>query len=87
MCFEVSALVPPGGVASGNKTGLNDDDTNDDDLGILDIDENDSKTGKNSAELAALNESLQELLDGIQELLMDAKMVTRYLVSCIDMSI
>ncbi|CAL5440686.1 unnamed protein product [Camellia sinensis] len=63
---EVPALVPPGGVASGNKTGLNDDDTNDDDLGILDIDENDSKTGKNSAELAALNESLQELLDGIQ---------------------
>ncbi|KAL7245073.1 hypothetical protein ACSBR2_000418 [Camellia fascicularis] len=67
MCFEVPALVPPGGVANGNKTGLNDDDTNDDDLGILDIDENDSKTGKNSAELAALNESLQELLDGIQE--------------------
>ncbi|THG16892.1 hypothetical protein TEA_025615 [Camellia sinensis var. sinensis] len=54
MCFEVPALVPPGGVASGNKTGLNNDDTNDDDL------------GKNSAELAALNESLQELLDGIQ---------------------
>ncbi|XP_028110159.1 exocyst complex component SEC3A [Camellia sinensis] len=67
MCFEVPALVPPGGVANGNKIGLNGDDTNDDDLGILDIDENDSKTGKNSAELAALNESLQELLDGIQE--------------------
>ncbi|KAI8011810.1 Exocyst complex component SEC3A [Camellia lanceoleosa] len=45
MCFEVPALVPPRGVASGNKTGLNDDDTNDDDLGILDIDENGRKTG------------------------------------------
>ncbi|RVX15155.1 Exocyst complex component SEC3A [Vitis vinifera] len=68
MCFEVPALVPPGGHANGNKTGSNDDDANDDDLGILDIDENDNKTGKNSAELGALNESLQDLLDGIQEI-------------------
>ncbi|KAI7981664.1 Exocyst complex component SEC3A [Camellia lanceoleosa] len=46
MCFEVLALIPPGDVTSGNKTGLNDDDTNDDDdLGILDIDENDCKIG------------------------------------------
>ncbi|KAJ9166143.1 hypothetical protein P3X46_020929 [Hevea brasiliensis] len=65
MCFEVPALVPPGGVANGNRSGnyndeVNDDD--DDDLGIMDIDENDSK-----ADLAALNESLQDLLDGIQE--------------------
>ncbi|GFS46522.1 exocyst complex component sec3A [Actinidia rufa] len=67
MCFEVPALAPPGGVANGNKVGSNDDDANDDDLGIMDIDDNDSKTGKNSAELAALNESLHELLDGIQE--------------------
>ncbi|XP_058192880.1 exocyst complex component SEC3A [Rhododendron vialii] len=67
MCFEVPALVPPGGVANGNKAGSNDDDGNDDDLGIMDIDDNDGKTGKNSAELAALNESLHELLDGIQE--------------------
>ncbi|XP_028093570.1 exocyst complex component SEC3A-like [Camellia sinensis] len=78
---EVPALVPPGGVASGNKTGLNDDDTNDDDLGILDIDENDSKTGKNSAELAALNESLQELLDGIQELLISMTSQKAFLIS------
>ncbi|GLT70493.1 hypothetical protein SLA2020_425690 [Shorea laevis] len=63
MCFEVPALVPPGGIVNGNKPGYDDDD----DLGILDIDDNDSKTGKNSAELAALNESLQNLLDGIQE--------------------
>uniref|UniRef100_A0A7N2KSI0 Exocyst complex component Sec3 PIP2-binding N-terminal domain-containing protein n=1 Tax=Quercus lobata TaxID=97700 RepID=A0A7N2KSI0_QUELO len=63
MCFEVPALVPPGGLVNGNKTGYNDDDANDDDLGIMDIDDNDSKT----AELAALNESLQDLLDGIQE--------------------
>ncbi|KAK7291152.1 hypothetical protein RIF29_06067 [Crotalaria pallida] len=68
MCFEVPTLVPPGGIANGNKTGYDDDDANDDDdLGIMDIDENDSKTGKTSAELAALNESLQDLLDGIQE--------------------
>ncbi|KAJ7966691.1 exocyst complex component sec3A [Quillaja saponaria] len=69
MCFEVPTLVPPGGVANGNKTGHDDGDANDDDddLGIMDIDDNDSKAGKNSAELAALNESLQDLLDGIQE--------------------
>ena len=35
MCFEVPALVPPGGLANG-KGGPNDnDDGNDDDLGIL----------------------------------------------------
>ncbi|XP_040996038.1 exocyst complex component SEC3A-like [Juglans microcarpa x Juglans regia] len=62
MCFEVPALVPPG-----NKPAYGNDDANDDDLGIMDIDENDSKTGKNSTELAALNISLQDLLDGIQE--------------------
>jgi len=45
MCFEVPALVPPGGLVNGNKTGYNDDDANDDDLGIMDIDDNDSKTG------------------------------------------
>ncbi|KAF1882510.1 hypothetical protein Lal_00002688 [Lupinus albus] len=66
MCFEVPTVVPPGGVANGNKTGY-DDDANDDDLGIMDIDENDSKSGKTSAELATLNESLQELLGGTQE--------------------
>lgn len=47
MCFEVPALVPPGGVANGNKSGSYDDDTNDDDLGIMDIDDNDSKAGNN----------------------------------------
>ncbi|KAF9687612.1 hypothetical protein SADUNF_Sadunf02G0111400 [Salix dunnii] len=71
MCFEVPALVPPGGVANGNKDGndndASDEDDDDDDLGIMDIDENDGKAGKNSADLAALNESLQDLLDGIQE--------------------
>ncbi|PPR83583.1 hypothetical protein GOBAR_AA37124 [Gossypium barbadense] len=67
MCFEVPALAPPGGVANGGKSGSYDDDTNDDDLGILDIDDNDSKAGKTSADLQSLNESLQDLLDGIQE--------------------
>ncbi|XP_054817382.1 exocyst complex component SEC3A isoform X1 [Prosopis cineraria] len=66
MCFEVPTLVPPGGIVNGNKTGY-DDDANDDDLGIMDIDENDRKPGKSSVELVALNESLQDLLDGIQE--------------------
>ncbi|CAN0922129.1 Exocyst complex component SEC3A [Linum grandiflorum] len=66
MCFEVPALVPPGGVANGNKGGGYDDD-DDDDLGIMDIDDNDGKAGKSTADLAALNASLQDLLDGIQE--------------------
>ncbi|XP_042494585.1 exocyst complex component SEC3A-like [Macadamia integrifolia] len=66
MCFEVPALVPPGGPANGKKNGSN-DDVNDDDLGIMDIDDNDSKVGKTSADLGTLNECLHELLDGIQE--------------------
>ncbi|CAK9171754.1 unnamed protein product [Ilex paraguariensis] len=67
MCFEVPALVPPGGLANGNKSASNDDDANDDDLGIMDIDDNDNKSGKKAMELEALNESLHDLLDGIQE--------------------
>lgn len=43
MCFEVPALVPPGGHANGSRTGSYDEDANDDDLGIMDIDESDSK--------------------------------------------
>jgi hypothetical protein len=41
MCFEVPTLVPPGGIINGNKAGYDDDD----DLGIMDIDENDGKSG------------------------------------------
>lgn len=67
MCFEVPALVPPGGLANGNKSAHDEDDENYDDLGIMDIDENDNKAGKNTGELEALNESLHDLLDGIQE--------------------
>ncbi|KAF5739414.1 Exocyst complex component sec3A isoform 1 [Tripterygium wilfordii] len=66
MCFEVPALVPPGGLANG-KGGSHDLKDDDDDLGIMDIDDNDSKSGKNPADLSTLNESLQDLLDGIQE--------------------
>ncbi|KAE8674828.1 Exocyst complex component SEC3A [Hibiscus syriacus] len=62
MCFEVPALTTPGAVANGSKGGSNDDD-----LGIMDIDDNDSKAGKTSADLQSLNRSLQDLLDGIQE--------------------
>ncbi|KAJ8441094.1 LOW QUALITY PROTEIN: hypothetical protein Cgig2_000355 [Carnegiea gigantea] len=67
MCFEVPALNPPGSLPNGNKSTSNDDDTDDDDLGIMDIDDNNTKAGITSAELIALNECLQELLDGIQE--------------------
>ncbi|XP_019256148.1 PREDICTED: exocyst complex component SEC3A-like isoform X2 [Nicotiana attenuata] len=63
LCFEVPALLPPEGVANGKKVG----DDADDDLGIMDIDENDNKAGQNSADLEALNESLHDLLEGIQE--------------------
>ncbi|XP_070044163.1 exocyst complex component SEC3A-like isoform X1 [Nicotiana tomentosiformis] len=66
LCFEVPALLPPEGVANGKKVGDDKDDV-DDDLGIMDIDENDNKAGQNSADLEALNESLHDLLEGIQE--------------------
>ena len=50
------------------KEELGDNDyTNDDDLDIMGIDDNDSKVGKASVDLQTLNESLQDLLDGIQE--------------------
>ncbi|CAK8568969.1 unnamed protein product [Lathyrus sativus] len=60
MCFEVPTL-------DGNKSGPVDHAKDDDGLGIADIDDNDSKSSISSVELAALNESLQDLLDGIQE--------------------
>lgn len=46
MCFEVPALVPPGGAANGSKS-RNEDSSNDDDLGIMDIDDDvdDGKSG------------------------------------------
>ncbi|KAL7155191.1 hypothetical protein ABFS83_03G059400 [Erythranthe nasuta] len=61
MCFEVPALVPSGS-SNGSRSAPNDDD----DLGIMDIDDN-GKAGKKAADLEALNESLRDLLDGIQE--------------------
>ncbi|KAI9113343.1 hypothetical protein K1719_015868 [Acacia pycnantha] len=72
MCFEVPTGAPPpppGGTINGDEDGYDDDDSeaNDDDLGIMNIDENDSKSGINAAELASLNEFLQDMLDGIQE--------------------
>ncbi|KAL7619144.1 hypothetical protein Lser_V15G00732 [Lactuca serriola] len=63
MCFGVSALAQPGSPANGNKS-------NEDDLGIMDIDDNDDSNNNNNksiSELGALNESLRDLLDGIQE--------------------
>ncbi|KAK4277998.1 hypothetical protein QN277_015904 [Acacia crassicarpa] len=71
MCFEVPTVAPPppGGTVNGDEDGYDDDDSeaNDDDLGIMNIDENDSKSGINVADLASLNEFLQDMLDGIQE--------------------
>ncbi|XP_058107198.1 exocyst complex component SEC3A-like isoform X2 [Magnolia sinica] len=63
MCFDVPALVPP---ANSSKSGATADDANDNELSLMDLDRNDIKPSTNSAELGALNESLQELLDGIQ---------------------
>ncbi|GMH18402.1 hypothetical protein Nepgr_020243 [Nepenthes gracilis] len=64
MCFEVHTLDQL-------QTVSNEDEENDEDLGIMDMDHNDSKAGifngKKSEELAELNECLHELLDGIQE--------------------
>ncbi|XP_019152841.1 PREDICTED: exocyst complex component SEC3A-like [Ipomoea nil] len=56
MCFDVPT--------HGNKTGYGDDD---DDLGIMDFDDHNKKAVKNPAELEELNESLRDLLDGVQE--------------------
>ncbi|KAG6408696.1 hypothetical protein SASPL_131715 [Salvia splendens] len=52
MCFEVPALVPPGSLVNGNKN-ISSPPYN--------------FAGKKSADLQALNESLHDLLDGIQE--------------------
>ncbi|WOL19572.1 hypothetical protein Cni_G28374 [Canna indica] len=66
MCFEVSALVPPGAPNS-KKRGSGDNDASDDDLSMMDSEGNDVKRSNNSAELGALNDALHDLLDGIQE--------------------
>ncbi|KAF7829712.1 exocyst complex component SEC3A [Senna tora] len=65
MCFEVPTLLPSGGTVRDDDD--DEDDANEDDLGIEDIDETDGSSGINSAELASLNEYLQDLLNGIQE--------------------
>ncbi|KAK9005533.1 hypothetical protein V6N11_042961 [Hibiscus sabdariffa] len=67
LCFDIPGLVPPG--EDGNESGSedDDDDNNDDDQGTKDINDKDGKSGKTSPDLQALNESLQDLLDGIQE--------------------
>ncbi|KAL8166054.1 hypothetical protein V2J09_007553 [Rumex salicifolius] len=66
MCFEVPTLNPSGSLSNG-KSAPNEDEADDDDLGIMDIDDDDSKASKSTAELAALNECLRDLLDGVQE--------------------
>ncbi|XP_020592112.1 exocyst complex component SEC3A-like isoform X2 [Phalaenopsis equestris] len=66
MCFDVPALVSPG-VPSNIKRAVMDGDEANDDLGIMDPDEDDGDLNDISSEFGALNEALQELLDGIQE--------------------
>ncbi|KAL8478310.1 hypothetical protein ACS0TY_030283 [Phlomoides rotata] len=65
MCFEVVASVQPGGQPNDEESASMNDD-NDDDLGIMDVDDN-NKTEKQAMDLVALNESLRDLLDGIEE--------------------
>ncbi|CAN0837682.1 Exocyst complex component SEC3A [Linum grandiflorum] len=67
MCFEVPTSGSKGGGGCNDDDDDDDDVDIDDDLGIMNIDDNDHKTGKNVADMAALNDALQDLLDGIQE--------------------
>jgi hypothetical protein len=61
MCFEVLPLNPP-------SAGGDDDDKDDDDISAMEMDGTDIKSSEqNPAELESLNQSLQELLEGIQE--------------------
>ncbi|KAL2610060.1 hypothetical protein R1flu_028633 [Riccia fluitans] len=65
MCFEVLPLVPPG---PGADNGEDDDDEDDDDISPLDENAADLKPAQqNPEELEALNQSLQDLLTGIEE--------------------
>ncbi|TYG95228.1 hypothetical protein ES288_A11G251400v1 [Gossypium darwinii] len=79
MCFDVPGLAPPrneSGSYDDDDDCDGDDDCDDDDddddtnnvhQGSKPVHDNDSKAGKNSPDLQALNEALQDLLDGIQE--------------------
>ncbi|PKU68373.1 Exocyst complex component SEC3A [Dendrobium catenatum] len=67
MCFDVPALVSPGVPSNIKRDALDGDDAHDDDLSIMDPDEDDTELNDISSEFGALNEALQELLDGIQE--------------------
>ncbi|KAL8166992.1 hypothetical protein V2J09_008491 [Rumex salicifolius] len=65
MCFDIPTLNQSRSKSDG-KTPHNKPEGVDD-LGIMEIDDNDTKESKTSAELAALNDCLRDLLDGIQE--------------------
>ncbi|KAK8957942.1 Exocyst complex component SEC3A [Platanthera zijinensis] len=65
MCFDVPALVSPGTPSNIKRGAL--DGADDDDLGIMDLDEDDAELNNISSEFGALNGALQDLLDGIQE--------------------
>ncbi|MBA0784968.1 hypothetical protein Gotri_027201 [Gossypium trilobum] len=83
MCFDVPGLAPPRDESGSydaddadddddddddeDADDDDDDDTNNVDQGSRPVHDNDSKAGKNSPDLLALNEALQDLLDGIQE--------------------
>ncbi|KAK8964262.1 Exocyst complex component SEC3A [Platanthera guangdongensis] len=65
MCFDVPALVSLGAPSNIKRGAL--DGADDDDLGIMDLDEDDAELNNISSEFGALNGALQDLLDGIQE--------------------
>ncbi|TYH45348.1 hypothetical protein ES332_D11G258600v1 [Gossypium tomentosum] len=83
MCFDVPGLAPPKDESGSYDADDDDDDDDDEDAdedddddnddtnnvnqGSRPVHDNDSKAGKNSPDLLALNEALQDLLDGIQE--------------------
>eukprot|EP00249_Psilotum_nudum_P012124 c23592_g1_i1 orf=378-3053(+) len=67
MCFEVLPLVPPTPNSVHEKKGAEDKE-DEDDISLLDYDSTDMRPmEQNPAELEALNQALQDLLDGIQE--------------------
>ncbi|XP_010906918.1 exocyst complex component SEC3A [Elaeis guineensis] len=66
MCFEVSTVAPPDAPGV-DRTASNGNVTNEENLSKMDALGNDVKPSNNPAELAMLNECLQELLDGAQE--------------------
>ncbi|KAJ0989448.1 hypothetical protein J5N97_007804 [Dioscorea zingiberensis] len=67
MCFDIPMLLPPGDPANITKNESNGIGANDSNQNLTHAHGNDAKTSNASDDMIALNEALQELLDGIQE--------------------